>query len=164
MAQFTLQSLNDEIVNDPEGIGYKEVGGEWKGDQVIADLINAKNLKIDVEELDTSIVRSTCSLAAYDGLGIDKQEWLRWMTPAGARGIGLKVTADVKLQLTGRTMASNGAAGTGSDNNSFWAAADDQDMAPAFLAIIEVDGSRAEVLWGDGQNVTASQVGAAANL
>jgi len=37
---FTLQQLHDEIENDPMEIDYKEPSGEWKGDQVIADLIN----------------------------------------------------------------------------------------------------------------------------
>ena len=43
MAEFTLQELHDEIENDPETLEYKEVGGEWKGDTEIANLINAKD-------------------------------------------------------------------------------------------------------------------------
>ena len=38
MADFTLQALHDEIEADPAALGYKEAGGEWKGDGVIADL------------------------------------------------------------------------------------------------------------------------------
>ena len=49
------------------------------------------------------------------------------------------VTADMKLQLSGRTPAVNGVAGTGEDSDSFWALAHDQDMAPAMLALIEVE-------------------------
>jgi hypothetical protein len=158
---FSLQELHDEIENDPLGIGYKNPDTTWKGDQVIADLINAKNYKVDRASVGMEQVRATCTYAAYDTLSIDEQEWIRWMTPNGGE---LQITADVKLQLSGRTLASNGAAGTGADGDSFWAAAHDQDMAPAMLALIEVDGSRAEVLWGAETSVSVSQVAYAANL
>jgi hypothetical protein len=83
------------------------------------------------------------------------------MTPNSGE---FQVTADMKLQLTGRTPAADGAAGTGADGDSLWAAADDQDMAPLMLALIEIDGSRAEVLWGEGKIVSISEVAYAANL
>jgi hypothetical protein len=70
----------------------------------------------------------------------------------------------MKLQLSGRALASNGIAGTGTDGDSFWAAADDQDMAPIMLALIEIDGSRAEVLWNEGKVISISEVAHAANL
>jgi hypothetical protein len=38
--EFSLQALHDEIEADPEGLGYKEAGGEWKEDSVIYGLIN----------------------------------------------------------------------------------------------------------------------------
>ena len=161
MAEFSLQALHDEIENDPLTLGYKEAGGAWKGDQVIADLINAKNYTIDAANVPMEHVRATCTYDAYNNLSIDEQEWIRWMTPNSGE---LEVTADVKLQLTGRTPASGGSAGTGADNDSFWAPADDQDMAPAFLALIELSGSRAEVLWGQGQTVSVGNVAHAANL
>jgi hypothetical protein len=161
MAEFSLQALHDEIEADPEGIGYKETGGEWKGDQVIADLINAKDYVVDNSSVQMEQVRAVVTYAAYDTLGIDEQEWLRWMTPNSGE---FEVTADMKLQLSGRGLASNGAAGTGTDGDSFWALAHDQDMAPAMLALIEVAGSRAEVLWGPGTTVSVSNVAYAANL
>jgi hypothetical protein len=37
-------------------------------------------------------------------------------------------------------------------------------MAPVMLAVIEVDGGRAEVLWGEGKVVSISEVAHAANL
>ena len=160
MAEFSLQALHDEIEADPWGIGYK-VDGVWKGDDEIAALINTKNYKVDMASVPMESVRATVTYAAYDTQLGDEQEWLRWMTPNGGE---LKITADVKLQLTGRTLTVNGSAGTGADGDSFWAAAHDQDMAPAFLAMIEVDGSRAEVLWGQGITITNSHVSQAANL
>ena len=170
MADFTLQALADEIEADPAALGYKEVGGEWKGDGVIADLINAKDFVIDRASIPMAATRSKVTFAAYNTLSIDEQEWIRWMTPgggdggAGGDGGNFETTPDMKLQLTGRTVAANGVAGTGADGDSFWAAAHDQDMAPAMLALIEVPGSRAEVLWGEGQSISIGNVGRAANL
>jgi hypothetical protein len=160
MADFSLQALHDEIESDTEGLEYK-VGSVWKDDSVIADLINAESYKVDRESVPMETVRSIVTYDAYNNLAIDEQEWLRWMTPNSGE---FQVTADMKLQLSGRTLTSDGVAGTGSDNASFWAAADDQDMAPIMLAEIEVDGSRAEVLWGEGTTVSISQVAHAANL
>ena len=164
---FTLQELHDEIENDPEALGYKEVGGEWKGDRVIADIINAKNFIIDRENIPTGQVRATTTYDAYNDLSIDEQEWIRWMTPGSGDEFGdggFQVTADMKLQLTGRSLAVNGVAGSGNNNASFWSVAERGEMAPAMLALIEISGSRAGVLWDEGASVSAGQVGAAANL
>ena len=160
MAEFSLQALHDEIEADPEGLGYKEVGGEWKEDQVIVDLINAKNYKVDMPSVLSISVRAVTTYEGYNTLLVDEQEWLRWMTEVEA----VQITADVKMQLTGRTMTSNGVAGTGANDDSFWAAAHANEMAPAMLALLEVDGSRAEVLWGQGKVVSISDVAHASNL
>ena len=160
MAEFSLQALHDEIESDPEGLGYKD-GADWKEDAVIADLINAKNYKVDVSSVNMEDVRGITTYAAYDTLGIDEQEWLRWMTPNSGL---FRVSADMKLQLTGRSLASNGIAGTGDNDSSFWALAHSDEMAPAMLALIEKDGSRAEVLWGYGKTVSIGEIGRAANL
>jgi hypothetical protein len=161
MAEFSLQALHDEIENDPQGLGYKNVDDTWKGDDVIAGLINAKNYKIDRMSIEMEAIRAAVTYDAYNNLSIDEQEWIRWMTPNSGL---FQVTADMKLQLSGRTLASNGIAGTGTDGDSFWAAADDQDMAPIMLALIEIDGSRAEVLWNEGKVISISEVAHAANL
>lgn len=160
MAEFTLQALHDEIETDPEAIGYK-TNGDWKGDQVIADLINAESYVVDRVSVPMEEVRAGVTYDAYNTLAIDEQEWLTWMTPNGGE---FRVTADMKLQLSGRGLTSNGVAGSGNDSNSFWAAAHRGDMAPAMLALIEVPGSRAGVLWGESITVSASNVGHAANL
>lgn len=155
---FTYAELKQEIDNDPQGIGYK-TGAVWKGDQVIADLINNQVYVTDVEEVDTSDLIDKVTFAAYNAMSIDEQEWIRWITQQDTTG----VNADVKLQLTGRTLTSNGTAGTGENGNSFWSVATRDTVAPAILALIEVSASRAEVLWGVGTRVTASDVGRAAN-
>lgn len=161
MAEFTLQELHDEIESDPLALGYKEVGGEWKGDQVIADLINAKNYVVDMPNVEQADIRAATTYDGYNDLLVDEQEWLRWMTP----GDGVfPVTADMKLKLSGRALTVNGAAGTGSNDLSFWSAAERDVMAPAMLAIIEVPGSRAEVLWGQGTSISLTDVAYAANL
>lgn len=160
MASFSLQALHDEIEADPEGLGYK-INGDWKGDQVIADLINAKNYVVDVAAVPMEEVRATCTYEAYNTLAIDEQEWLLWMTPNSGE---FRVSADMKLQLSGRSLTSNGVAGTGDDAESFWAAAHRDAMAPAMLALIEVPGSRAEVVWGAGITIGINQVAHAANL
>ncbi len=165
MTDFTLQALNNEIVNDPEGLGYGtgtipyDPLTEWKGDQVIADLLNVKNLVVDRARVASEDINGDTLFAWYDGMSIDRQEFYTLQT----RREFWKVTAGMKLFLTGRLLTINGVAGTGADNDSEWAVADDQDAAPAMLALIEVVGSRAEVLWGVGQAITAGSVGGAAN-
>lgn len=161
MTEFSLQELHDEIENDSQGLGYKEVGGTWKGDNVIVDLINAKNYKVDNLHVPMEEVRAITSYEGYNDLGMDEQEWIRWMTPNSGN---FMVTPDMKLQLSGRSLALNGNAGSGNDNQSFWSVATRGEMAPAMLALIEVDGSRAEVLWGQSKTVTISEVGHSANL
>lgn len=161
MTEFSLQALHNEIENDPQGLDYKEAGGAWKGDDVIADLINAKNYRIDNIFVPMEKVRAATSYDGYNDLAIDEQEWIRWMTPNSGNFI---VTADMKLQLSGYSLASNGSAGSGNDNQSFWSVATRSEMAPAMLALIEIDGSRAEVLWSKGKTVSIGEVGHAANL
>ena len=163
---FTIQALADEINLDPTLVGYKEIGGEWKSDQVIADLINEKTKKIDRVMVSASDILEKTTYDAYNNLSIDEQEYFGHMLTVAIdpNGGGLRVTADAKLQLTGRLLTIAGIAGTGNDNASWWAAADRGIQAPAFLSLLEIDGSRAEVLWGEGRVVSSGQVGAAANL
>jgi len=160
VAEFSLQALHDEIEADPMELGYKNGDGTWKEDAEIVDLINAANYTIDRASVEMEDVRAVTVYEAYDGLGADEQEWLRWITPGSGL---LRVTADVKLRLTGRTLSVNGVAGTGGDGDSFWALADNA-VASDVLALVEIDGSRAEVLWGEGRTISISNVGHAANL
>ena len=154
MAEFSLQALHDEIEADPQVLGYKDAG-VWKGDDVIADLLNAKNYVVDMTSVSMEQVRAGVTYDAYNTLAIDEQEWLTWMTPNSGE---FQVTADMKLQLSGRSLTSSGSAGSGNDSNSFWSAAHRGDMAPAMLALIEIPGSRAEVLWDAGVTISISNV------
>ncbi len=167
MADFTLLALKNEIVNDPESLGYKNANDTWTGgveepkdDLVIADLLNTKNLVVDRASVEMEQVRGITEFEWYDTLSIDEQEFMRWKTPGGG---SWQVTAAMKLLLTGRSLAVNGVAGTGADNASFWSASQRGSAAPAMLALIEVVGSRAEVLWGVGHTISAGNVGGAAN-
>jgi hypothetical protein len=108
MAEFSLQALHDEIENDPLGLGYKNGDGTWKEDAVIVSLINAANYKIDKTSVQMEAVRALVYYEAYNNLLADAQEWLRWMTPNSGE---FQVTADMKLQLTGRTPAADHASG-----------------------------------------------------
>ena len=167
MTEFTLAALNAEISNDPEGLGYGigtipyDPATEWKSDQAIADLIDAKNFNIDRISVKMEVLRAITEEAWYNGLAADKQEWLRWQTPDNGNW---NVSADMKLQLSGRALTVNGVAGTGNNNASFWVGGDRAVAAPAMLALIEVLGSRAEVLWGERNIISLGQIGAASNL
>jgi hypothetical protein len=161
MTEFSLQALHDEIEADPLGIGYKEQDGSWKGDAEIVALINAQNYVVDAAQIEMEAVRASVTYSAYNSLAIDEQEWLRWMTPNSGYFV---VTSDMKAQLTGRSLAADGVAGSGNDSNSFWAASDRGAMCAAMLTLIEQPGSRAEVLWGEGFTVSISHVAYASNL
>ena len=160
MAEFSLQALHDEIEADPEALGYKEAGGEWKDDSVIADLINAKDYAIDQDGVEMESVRAATPYDPYNSLLGDEQEWLKWMTPNSGT---FQVTADMKKQLAGRALAVNGVPGS-VDASTFWASGDRTEMESIMLALIETPGSRAEVLWGAGQTVSMNNVGGAENL
>ncbi len=160
---FTLQALKDEIVNDPEGLGYGTSGAPTLGlaTEHIAGLINLRNLVLDRPAVDMEQIRGATEFDWYDALTIDEQEYLRWQTPNS----GLwEVTAAMKLMLTGSQPTVNGVAGASTPTNSFWAAADRTVAIAAILPIIEIVGSRAEVLWGDNTAIAAGQVGRAFNL
>ncbi len=161
MADFTLEALRDEIVNDPNSLGYKNAPLDWNGDQEIADLINAKNLFIDRVAVPNHEIRSATEEAWYNGLLADKKGWMEWETQGES---SWPTTADMKLQLSGRSKAQNGVAGTGTDNDSFWTGGDRAEAAPVMLALIELAGSRAEVLWGEGTTIGLGQIGRAQNL
>ncbi len=163
MADFTLEALKNEIVVDAENLGYKNspTPNDWKGDQVVADLINLKNLVIDKVSAEMEEIRGTTEFSWYDSLSIDEQEYLRWQTPNG--GLWL-VTGPMKLALTGSTLAVNGVAGAHDPTVSWWAAADRVAAVAAILPLIELAGSRAEVLWDADETITAGEVGRAFNL
>lgn len=160
---FTSVGLKDEIVNDPENLGYKNspTPNDWKSDQVIADLLNLKNLVVDLVSVQMEKIRGTTEFDWYDALSIDEQEYLRWQTPNSGSWL---VTEPMKVKLTGSTLAVNGVAGVSTPINSWWAAIDRTAAIAAILPLIEIVGSRAEVLWDVPITIGISQVGRAFNL
>lgn len=140
-----LQALQDEVNLDPEGLGYNVSSGDTN---LIISLINDINpaTLVSKAKISSASVRSACTYDAYNNLSIDEQEWLRWITGTGggAEEEDLIVTDDVRTQLTGPNTA------------SIWAASDRTAMNQAMLDLIDVPGSRAEVLWGHGTSITSA--------
>jgi len=143
---FTLQQLHDEIENDPMEINYKEPSGEWKGDQVIADLINdpanggvIQRSQLLPQEMIEQIVK-----ADWDAISDASRQYIGLLP-------SLQVISAVQNGTEVRTnlLAIFGAATQTRAN---------------LLAVVQRQGSRAEVLWGEGSFVTVGQVGHAANL
>ena len=138
-----LLALKTEVNTDPTGLGYAPDAGTGG----LLDLLNGKNPATLVQKpkISSAAVRSAVTYDAYNTLAIDEQEWLRWLT--GSNGFeeeNLPVSADLRLQLTG----------DGTPTNSFWSAAQRTVMVAAMLAIMDVPGSRAEILWGFGTSIS----------
>ena len=148
MADFTLEALHAEIVNDPTGVGYKEADGvTWKGDQVIADLLNdpANGDVIERSRVSPRELVEQIDVGEYEGLSAGRQRWLDLVlegaaevsTVAGDNAVRAGILSCFGQGTTTRT---------------------------SMLAVVQRQGSRAEVLWGEGTAIAASQVGHAANV
>ena len=145
MAEFSLVALKDEIVGDPQGLGYEN---PWTGnqDQGVADLINAKNFTVTRAQVDSEELSMAVEKAAFLGLSPSETDWLVWITSAQT----VIITDDLVDALYGGGSVFGG--GTGAATRA------------ALQAVIEVVGSRAEVLWGVGRNITVGELGRAFNL
>jgi len=144
-----LLALKTEINTDPDGLGYVP---ENTNDGIT--LINAISASYIVSKpkISASDVRSTTTYDAYNNLAIDEQEWIRWMT--GSNGFdeeNMAVTPDLIAQLTGPGSA------------SIWAPADRTEMNAAMLSLIDVDGSRAQDLFGYDTSISRDDWLAAVN-
>lgn len=134
-----LLALKNEVTLDPNGYGYNQ--GDTEG---TLSILNLKRPEITVSKpkISSADIRSKCTYDAYNNLSIDEQEWIRWMT--GSNGFeeeNVVVTADLRTQLT-------------DGSNSIWAPSDRPAMTTAMLDIIDVEGSRAEQLFGYGVVIT----------
>lgn len=143
--QVDIDALWIEVSTDPLTLGYDQ-GITQDG---ILDIINLTRATITVskQKISASDVRGATTKSAYDGLLADEQGWLEWQT--GTNGFGeenLTVTADMRLQLTGET-------GGGASNSSIWSVPTRAAMEAAMLALLDVDGSRAEQLFGIGTDI-----------
>jgi len=137
-----LLALKNEVYDDPNIYGYNP-------DSTYIGVLNIINLKRDDitvsnQTIPAISIKDETYFDAYDHLGIDEQEWLVWKTDTDSP---IKVTQDLRDRLTGTL-------GGGSTGDSIWAAADDDVMEPAMLALIDVDGSRAEELFGQGTSIS----------
>lgn len=130
-----LLALKNEVNNDPLSLGYNPVSGDVTN---IINIINTKSYTVAKPKISAADIRSSTTYDAYNNLSIDEQEWIRWMT--GSNGFdqeNVTVTQDLRDRLTDGT-------------NSIWAAGDRTAMNAAMIALMDVSGSRAEVLFGYG--------------
>jgi hypothetical protein len=141
MADFSLQALADEINNDPEAIGYRN--GAWKGDQVIADLLNdpANGAQIRREAVPMHEIYAEVVWADFILLSDAKRQAFALITSTGFLDASSQNMIDAFTEIFG--------AGT---------------TLTALNALTNKQGSRAEVLWGDGTTIAVGQVGRAANV
>ena len=162
MADFTLQALHDELVNNPASLGY----GNWPeadNDAEVVALINAltgpgagtiTRKLIDRNEIIYGIEPGECiqvsTDTAPDGVFSDTERWYLSMLlrDQTVDANDEEVFAGL-LRLFPTEGARPGFRGTSRAN---------------IQSTLQRTGSRAEVLWGEGKIVTISEVGHAANL
>lgn len=140
-----LLELRAEVNNDPLNLGYAAVVDQT---QALLDLLNGKEHSptfiVSKPKISAAAIRGATLFQAYNGIPLsDTQGWLRWMTGSGGFDEeSVLVTADLRTQLTGPDAA------------SIWAAPDRTVMNQIMLDLIDVPGSRAEVLWDYGTVIT----------
>ena len=160
MAEFTLLALYNEIENDPQSIGYKESNGDWKEDAVIVGLIN------DPENGATITRKLIQRNEIIYGFEVGELFQIADDTPPPG---ALSDTERWYLSMLLREQEVD---------------ANDEEVFSALLALfpseaarpnfrggtraniqetLQKQGSRAEVLWGEGKIVTISEVAHAAN-
>ena len=138
-----LAALKSEVTTDPLALGYNASSGDTG---LVLETINLVRAQFVVSKpaIDPGDVRAACTYDAYNNLSIDEQEWLQWITGSGGGGgnaDSLIVTVDLRLQLTDAE---------GSGTGSIWAVSDRAAMNAAMLDLIDINGSRAEDLFGQG--------------
>lgn len=141
MAEFSLLALKNEIETDPAGLDYKEANGDWKGDDVIAGLINNLALGdiiqrqyVQPQEIIEQIVLSD------------------WVSASASERLYIQLLpslSSISTVVNGTEVRNNLLeifdAGTVTRDN--------------LIATVQRDGSRAEVLWGENTQITIGQVG-----
>jgi len=135
-----LAALKSEVNTDPDGLGYDTATTAG-----VVDVINLLRSAYTQQKpkVSSAELRSATTYDAYDGLAIDEQEWLRWIT--GSNGFeeeNIPVSADLRHRLLG------------DGGNSIWAVADRTEMEAAMTLVFSRDGSRAEDLFGIGTTIS----------
>ncbi len=152
MADFTLEALKDEIVNDPNTIGYKNVNDEWiggpnpvKGDQEIADLINdpVNGAAIRRQSVNPVEIKQTVAQNDFNTLNPDEVNYLTWIVTGET-----EIDVRPNVIFDGLTLIFGVATAT----------------RAAMIALLQKAGSRAEVLWGENRTIALGEVGRAFNL
>ena len=133
-----LAELKAEVNTDPLAIGYNPANGDTN--EILA-FINAKNYTVAKPSIDVNAVKDATTYDAFDGLLTPEQGWLQWQTD---RSGDIGVSAEIRQKL----------AGDPTTNNAIWAAADRNAMNAVMLALMDVPGGRAEVLWGYGTTIS----------
>lgn len=141
-----LLELKNEVSNDPTGLGYAAVVDQTS--ELLA-LLNGKNplTLVAKPKVSAAAIRTATTFDAFDGLLNPEQDWLTWLT--GSNGFdeeNLDVTPELRQKLAGDPIT----------NASIWAAADRTLMNAEIQALIDVPGSRAEVLWGFDTVITSA--------
>ena len=148
MVDFTLVALKDEIVADPEGIGYKNSAtpNDWKSDQVIADLINDPAHSTGITaRISTPELKGVVDASEYQGLSPSEESYLNWLTT----GEWTDMTAESQSALF------NGGA------NRIWGVS--SASAAAIEGLATVPFSRAFNLFTEGKSVSVGEIGRAFN-
>ena len=145
----TPSEIKAEIESDPQSLGYKNPDTTWKGDQEIADLMNAitgpgaetiTRRLIKPEEIFNSI-----PYAEYQLYLPEKREYIDTLLEMSG-GSGVIDGTDAVVWSNLITLFPQGS-----------------QARTNVLAKIQRTGSRAEVLWGEGVTISARDVGEAAN-
>lgn len=131
-----LAALKAEVTVNPLGLPYVPSSTQ----EGILDVINLKNPAYIVSKpkIAPAQVKKTTTLNAYNEAPADKQDWLRWMTEGGSEEEIMYVTSDLRLRL----------AGDPTPAASIWGINNRVEMNAAMKALMDVPGSRAEVLFG----------------
>lgn len=141
-----LQELHDYVETDPDEIGLKESNGDWKADQVIADLLNdpVNGGLIQRSQLSPEEIIEQIAIADWNGIAAAERAYVALLPSLGiisAVQDGTEVRANLlSIFVTGTKTRDN------------------------LVSIVQRQGSPAEVQWGEGSYITAGNVGHAANL
>jgi hypothetical protein len=142
-----LINLKNEINNDPTGKGYKNPDSTWKGASVIAGLLNERNTGTNVrrKKIKPNEIFDSIPYAEYELYDQAKRDYIDTMLELAGGD------EDSVIDATDTVVFGNIAAIFPANS----------DARTNILAKIDREGSRAEVLWGEGTIITGSDVGKA---
>jgi hypothetical protein len=138
-----LSQLKSEVNTDPDTLGYDTTVVKAG----VLDVINLKRAAYTIAKpkISAAAVRSAVNFTVYDNTLPDKQEYLRWITGSnGTEEESLIVTDALRQDLAGDPTA----------DGSIWQPTNRTAMNQAMLDLIDVDGSRAQDLWGFDTRIT----------